>query len=199
MSDMPARTAAAKAGAASPAYLFFQTSGPDEQERELPPEYEWTIWRPSVTRIAPSGSGRFRKRFAFRWLMHQLRLLSNREYQVLLIRHRQSGELAHYSGTTGRYWRWPFMGAADMQIGDIWTNPAHRGRGLGKFALAVLLKQLARPGRRIWYVVGADNVASIAIARAAGMRLSGTGERTHPRLLRFLHAYQLRATAVPHR
>jgi RimJ/RimL family protein N-acetyltransferase len=132
-------------------------------------------------------------------LLHQLRLFSNREYEVLLIRDRANGELAHYSGATGRYWRWPFMGAEDMQIGDTWTNPAHRGRGLGKFALAVLLRQLARPGRRIWYVVGAENLASIAIAKAAGMRLGGTGGRTHPRLFRFLHAYELRAAAGPSR
>jgi RimJ/RimL family protein N-acetyltransferase len=178
-------------------YLFYEARGPIAPARELPGDYEWSIWRPRINRIAAAGTGQFRKRFAARWLMHQLRLFSNRDYQVLLIRHRPSGELAHYSGATGRYWRWPFMGAEDMQIGDTWTHPAHRGRGLGKFALAVLLKQLARPGRRIWYVVEEENAPSIAIARAAGMRLAGTGGRTHPRILRFLHAYELRSTAEP--
>jgi RimJ/RimL family protein N-acetyltransferase len=181
-----------RAGGAGAAYLFFLTRGPGGREYGLADEYVWSLWRPGVMRIVPPGAGELRKRFAARWLMHQLHLFANREYQVLLIHHRAGGELAHYSGATGRYWRWPFMGAADMQIGDTWTNPQHRGRGLGKFALGVLLKHLARPRRRIWYVVEADNLPSIAIAKAAGMRLSGTGGRTRPRLLRFLHAYELR-------
>lgn len=194
---MPTQNTEATPDAGPLAYLFYEARGLVEQTRELPGEYDWSIWRPRINRIIPPGTGQFRKRFAARWLIHQLRLFSNRDYQVLLIRHRSSGELAHYSGATGRYWRWPFMGAEDMQIGDTWTHPAHRGRGLGKFALAVLLKQLARPGRRIWYVVEKDNAPSIAIALGAGMRLAGTGGRTHPRLFRFLHAYELRSTAEP--
>lgn len=194
---MQSQNSGANPDAGPPAYLFYVARSPVGRARELPGEYEWSIWRPQINRVIPHGTGQFRKRFAARWLIHQMRLFSNRDYQVLLIRHRPSGDLAHYSGATGRYWRWPFMGAEDMQIGDTWTHPAHRGRGLGKFALGVLLKQLARPGRRIWYVVEEDNAPSIAIARAAGMRLAGTGGRTHPRVFRFLHAYELRSAAEP--
>ena len=177
-----------------PLHLFYRTDHPPSAgPTDLAVEYEWGFWKPTRNEIMPNGIRQLRKRFALRWLTHQLHLFSNRDYQVLVVRHGPTGEIVHYSGATGRYWRWPFMGAGDMQIGDTWTHPAHRGRGLGKFALVKLLQQLERPGRRMWYIVEDDNIPSIAVAEAAGMRLAGTGGRTHPRVLRFLHAYELRS------
>jgi RimJ/RimL family protein N-acetyltransferase len=170
-------------------HLFFKTERPTCTWADLPPGYHWTIWRPAFNQLMPSKVGHERKRFASRWAMHQLRLFSNRDYQVLVIRHRPGDEIVHYSGATGRYWRWPFMDPGDMQIGDTWTDPDHRGRGLARFALARLLHELTKPGRRIWYVVDHDNFASIKVARSCGMSLAGTGFITQPRYFSFLHAF----------
>ena len=179
-----------------PAYLFYRTGYPaSAPTANLPAGYLWSLWRPGLNDIMPPGTSESRKRFASRWMMHQLRLFSNRDYQVLVIRHAPGTDMVHYSGATGHYWRWPFMHGQDMQIGDTWTHPAHRGRGLARFALAQLLGKLAQPGRHIWYVVEEDNAPSIAVAEAGGMTLVGRGLRTTPRVFRFLHAYEIKSSA----
>ncbi|HEY2104284.1 MAG TPA: GNAT family protein, partial [Candidatus Binataceae bacterium] len=179
-----------------PAYLFYRTGYPaSARATALPAEYEWSIWKPALNSMMPKGMAQLRKRLASRWIMHQVRLFSNREYQVLIIRHARNRDIVHYSGATGGYWRWPFMGAGDMQIGDTWTDPNHRGHGLARFALVQLLSTLGQPGRHIWYVVGEDNAASIAVAQAGGMTLVGRGMRTTPRVFRFLHAYEIQRSA----
>lgn len=174
-------------------YRFYRTGYPPSAPAPiLPAEYLWSIWKPGLKNLMPNGMRESRKRFTSRWIMHQLRLFSNRDYQVLVIRHAPNADIVHYSGATGHYWRWPFMRAEDMQIGDTWTHPDHRGRGLARFALFQLLHKLAQPGRDIWYVVDEDNAPSIAVATAGGMTLVGRGIRTSPRVLRFLHAYELK-------
>jgi RimJ/RimL family protein N-acetyltransferase len=157
-----------------PTYLFYRTGyPPSARATDLPAEYVWSIWKPTRKNMMPNGMAQYRKRLASRWFMHQLGLFSNRHYQVLVIRHAPSRDIVHYSGATGHYWRWPFMRAEDMQIGDTWTHPTHRRRGLARFALVQLLGQLAQPDRHIWYVVEEDNAASIAVAEAGGMTLVG--------------------------
>jgi RimJ/RimL family protein N-acetyltransferase len=179
-----------------PAYLFYRTGyPPSARATDLPADYAWSIWKPTLKNMMPNGMAHYRKRLASRWIMHQLRLFSNREYQVLMIRHTGNRDIVHYSGATGGYWRWPFMHAEDMQIGDTWTDPTHRGRGLARFALVQLLRKLGQPGRHIWYVVGEDNAASIAVAEAGGMTLAGQGMRSTPRVFRFLHAYEINHSA----
>ena len=102
-----------------PIYLFYSADhSPSGGEIDLPGEYEWTVWKPTLKEISPKGIRQLRKRFALRWLMHHLHLFSNGDYQVLIVRHSPTGDLVHYSGATGRYWRWPFMRLDDMQIGD---------------------------------------------------------------------------------
>jgi RimJ/RimL family protein N-acetyltransferase len=171
--------------------FFFRIAEIDFSPTELPKGYRWSIWQPRLAQIIPRRMVEQRKRFASRWMMHQLRLFSNREYQVLVIRDAANDDIAHYSGATGRYWRWPFMNAADMQVGDTWTHPRHRGRGLARFALSRLLHRLARPGRKIWYVVDRDNTASINVAKSCGMSLAGEGRITQPRFFHFLHAFEI--------
>jgi RimJ/RimL family protein N-acetyltransferase len=176
-------------------HLFFKAEGPTWARADLPPGYHWSIWKPALNQLMPNRMNQQHKRFTARWLMHQLHLFSNREYQVLVIRNGR-GEIVHYSGATGRYWRWPFMDRGDMQVGDTWTDPDHRGRGLARFALVRLLHELTKPGRRIWYVVHQDNSASIKVARSCGMSLAGTGFITRPRWFAFLHAFVMEQSAA---
>jgi RimJ/RimL family protein N-acetyltransferase len=73
------------------------------------------------------------------------------------------------------YFRFPFMGRRDIQIGDTWTAEEERGRGLAREALRFALSRLPLQGGRVWYVTRADNAASVAVAQSAGLRLVGRG------------------------
>jgi RimJ/RimL family protein N-acetyltransferase len=158
----------------------------------LPAPYSWTIWRPRILPSLPAGlSGlRVKLKFLFRWALHRLHLFAGPGCGALLIYDRE--RLVHYSGFTEGYWRFPCVAAGDFQIGDTWTDPAYRGRGLALFALRTAMARLARPGRGLWYIVEAINQPSIRVAERAGFTLTAQGERVTPWGLKLAGAYVIR-------
>ena len=54
--------------------------------------------------------------FAVWWLFHILHVFWNRDYALFVIR--QNGKIVHRSVITPGYFRFPFMGKHDVQVGD---------------------------------------------------------------------------------
>lgn len=92
----------------------------------------------------------------------------------------RDGRLLHRLIITPPWFRFPFMADGDLQVGALWTAPQARRLGLARAAIAEAHRRHAAPGRRFWYVVDADNAASVALAEACGYRLAGEGRRTRP-------------------
>ena len=101
-------------------------------------------------------------------------------------------QLVHYSGFTARYWRFPFLSDDDVQVGDTWTEPAHRGRGIARFALFEILRTRGKSGRKFWYVVDELNRPSIRVAESAGFVLEGEGTWVKPFGIKLLGSYVMR-------
>jgi RimJ/RimL family protein N-acetyltransferase len=181
-----------------PHYLFYCYScgsdkrGPnvrDDLGSSLHPPYWWTLWQPRILPFLPSGlpSHGSRLRFLFRWALHRLHLFAGSGSGALLIY--DGRRLVHYSGFTPEYWRFPFVGDGDFQIGDTWTDPAHRGRGLASFALQTIVATLAKPGRRLWYVVEDSNKPSIRVVEKAQFTLAAEGTWVRPWGFKLAGAY----------
>ncbi|HJU28665.1 MAG TPA: GNAT family N-acetyltransferase [Candidatus Binataceae bacterium] len=174
-------------------YLFYRADAAASRAKALASGYSAGFWRPSITCAAPVGLPMSeRSRFRLRWLFHYARIFSNRDYRVFVVR--QGAEMAHYSGVTGRYWRFPFMAKDDLQIGDTWTHPDHRGKGLAGFAASQILAAMSHRGRHIWYVVESINMPSIRTAEGAGMSLYGRGVWRRPLNLKPLGSFVVRET-----
>ena len=139
-----------------------------------PPGYDCRIWTPAEGGLRPPGVTE--KAFAVWRLFHALGVFSNREYGVFVAYHGDA--LAHRSGIFPRYFRFPFMGADDLQIGDTWTAPEHRGRGLSSYALRRIMSERKNPGRAFWYLEEQGHAPSIRAAEKAGTRRAGEGRRT---------------------
>jgi RimJ/RimL family protein N-acetyltransferase len=112
--------------------------------------------------------------FLIFWLFHHLRIFANREYTVLLIR--EGDRVVHNSTLVPTYFRYPFMGRNDVQIGT-WTAPDHRGRGLARLALKQAMALTRRRSGRIWFIVKEVNLPSVRIAATSGLTLIGCGCR----------------------
>ncbi len=141
----------------------------------LPDGYSSEMWRPRIFRAVPRGLPLFP--FGVWWLFHTLHVFANRDYAIFVIR--RGGRVVHRSVITPRYFRFPFMAAADIQVGDTWTDPTERGKGLATSALAAVISQVAPAHERtIWYVVEAHNRSSIRVAEKAGFCQVGCGSRT---------------------
>lgn len=172
-------------------YLFFQLDSasvpPDDGDQgPLDPPYGWRYWTPSPRSVVPPGVPLVP--FAAWWAMHHLRLFANRDYGLCLIY--TGDELVHRSGVFPRDPRFPFMARDDLQIGDTWTHPAHRNRGLAALAIRRIVALKRRPGRSFWYVVAADNGASVRAIQKAGFAMRGTGNKQQwpglPRIGRYV-------------
>jgi RimJ/RimL family protein N-acetyltransferase len=152
-------------------------------------QYSWSIWTPSRLPALPPGlpDTRLKLKFHFRWLVSLAYRFAKLDCGALLIHHR--GQVVHYSGFTPRYWRFPFVADEDLQIGDTWTAPTHRGNGLAFFALCTIVAITHRPGRRFWYVVENVNQPSIRVVEKAGFDLFGRGTWIKPWGLKLLGSF----------
>jgi len=158
-------------------YLFYHR-GPlsaSEKSNDVPDvPFKAAIWRPSLTSIVPPGAPRS---YAIWSLFHFIGVFSNPDYAVCLVS--EAGTLAHRCGVFPRYFRFPFMGDDDLQLGDLWTRPDCRGQGLAPRAVRAVLTELAKPSRNFWYVVEKENAASIRVVEKMGFTLEGEGSRAN--------------------
>jgi RimJ/RimL family protein N-acetyltransferase len=173
-------------------YLFYSL-GPKERPvapPPLPPDYSCRLWRPSPFGLRPPGAG-FYPYVAF-WVMHRLHFFAHGDYAVFLIRFGK--DLVFQAAVTPPDFRYPFMGAGDVQVGNVLTDPQHRGRGLAPFSLASIIEAMRADGRTFWYVTEETNVASRRAAEKAGFSIAGVGNRSSLLGLPFLVRYRMVAT-----
>ena len=156
-------------------WLFYTiTVSADRAAPTLPNGYTCEMWRPDLLHLVPKGVPFFP--FAVWWLLHMLHGFANRAYAIFIIR--RNGEVVHRSVITPRYFRFPFMAAADLQVGDTWTDPAERRKGLATIALESIISMPSSRVCTCWYIVEPDNRASIRVVEKAGFTLGGRGDRT---------------------
>jgi GNAT superfamily N-acetyltransferase len=165
--------------------LFFISEGAPAPSRALQPDYSSELWRPRALHLVPRGMSLVP--FTIWWGFHHAGIFYNRDFGILTIRYRR--HMVHRSCVFPGFFRFPFMAKDDLQVGDTWTDPAHRNRGLAAFALQEILRLSARSGRRFWYLVEEENTPSIRAVEKAGFTCCARGLK-HPRLgLRFFGYY----------
>jgi len=163
--------------------LFFAHDGAWADPRDTPQRADpaaWRWWRPECDGWPPGGP--MQRQNCVWWALDrlgdrlggfarpglaELTLASTTQVHVRIL-------------VTPRWCRFPFMAAADLQIGGLWTHPDARRQGLCRAAMIEALRCYALPGQRIWFLVDADNVASTSLIRSLGFALIGFGERSTP-------------------
>jgi RimJ/RimL family protein N-acetyltransferase len=149
------------------------------------------IWTPSLFSFKPKGVPWLP--FGVWWAAHYLKVFANRDYSLYVV---YDGErLVHRSCVFPGYFRFPFMNRTDLQIGDTFTAPEYRGRGIATRAIQEILSAFKERAGRIWYVVEEDNAPSIRAVEKAGFQLIGEGVRTKRFGLRVFGSYVLESDA----
>lgn len=173
------------------AYLFYRfepkDSDPDNFSLSKTNSYNYRLWFPSRTSFVPPDLSL--KPFIVWWLMHNLNLFANQDYSIFVIYSRN--QLIHRSCVFPRYFRFPFMNKDDLQIGDTWTHPEHRGQGLATFALRQVIQERQMTGRKFWYIVEQENKPSIRVVEKAGFNLIGKGMKRKRFGLGLLGSYMI--------
>jgi len=156
-------------------YYFYNYHGTESKQMvvNLSNEYQHYLWRPFDNQWIPPEH--LRPTFMIWSLAHLLNFFPNHDYSIYLVFHNH--RVIHRSCVFPRYFRFPFMSEADLQIGNTWTEPSHRGKGIATFAIFNIIKSQQKPGRRFWYVVEDVNKASIRVIEKAGFMKHGCGSR----------------------
>lgn len=137
-------------------------------------EYSISIWQPgndmfSLPNVSPV--------ILVAWqLCHYAGIFKNKELSIFMIHYKSVA--IHRSVIYPKYFRYPFMNNSDLQIGNTWTHPDHRGKGLASFAINYIVRKLGKPGRRFWYVVDKNNASSIRVIEKCHFNKYGEGIRT---------------------
>src|SRR5581483_4551060 len=105
-------------------------------EAALPPGYAIEVWTQSAFSIWPPGVERVWQ-YPAQFFMY---LDSDLPLRAVLVRHTDTGQVVHVSLVQPRSFRYPFMSPDDLQIGGLWTMPAHRSRGLATCGVAAALE-----------------------------------------------------------
>lgn len=182
-------------GDAPAPYLFYRRdiAGAARQAPDTAGGGRVLVWRPSWRRVPPPLI-RSRVNWVW-WLFHNLHVFRSRAFCVILVV--RDGRLLHRSNVFPPYFRFPFMRKRDMQIGDTWTDERERGRGIATAVIGVALARAAQRDGDAWYIVEANNRASIRAVEKAGFTLVGRGTRL-PRLgLKPLGYYAITESCIP--
>ncbi len=151
----------------------------------IPDDVEVRLWRPSTDDLPRAGPC-FLTNIVW-WVFTKLGLFARPDFtEVTLWR---DGRLVHRLIVTPRWRRFPFMERDDLQVGDLWTHPDARGNGMARAAVGSAHRLFAGQGRRFWYVVQAENEASVRLIEAFGYKLVGYGRRTAPLGIRFAGSF----------
>jgi len=156
-------------------WLFYKIAIPaGRPSRVLPEGYTCEMWWPGIFRLNAKGLPAFP--FVVWWVLHMLRVFANRGYGLFIIR--RGEEVVHRSVITPGYFRFPFMSPEDIQIGDTWTDPQERGKGLATVAIEKILAAQRDRECNCWYIVEPGNLASIRVVERTRFTLAGYGTRT---------------------
>lgn len=156
-------------------FLRDNEDAPDE-DLSLPEGMTLTAWSPrkqATLPLLPVDPLRLAV-----WLQDRSGLFDDRRYTELSIW--RGTVRIHRLIVTPRWHRFPFMMPGDLQLGGLWTDSALRRQGIARTAMSQAHRRFAASGQRFWYLTESANLASAALARAAGYRLVGEGQRTKP-------------------
>jgi RimJ/RimL family protein N-acetyltransferase len=163
---------------------FYRLDRPREAV-PLAPGLRIAWWQPD--RDGLPGRGSRRPVNYWWWALARIGAFSRRGFAELRIE--REGRVVHRLIVTPRWYRFPFMGADDLQIGDVWTAPAARRQKLARIAIAEAQRRFRADGTAIWYVVEVGNQASAELARSCGCRHAAVGRRTRRLGLALLGQY----------
>lgn len=168
-------------------YAWDSNIDPVPKPPELPAGVSISVWRPA--RSGPPLGTMHRIHTWAWWLFDNLGVFANRNCGIVYILHGK--KVLHSSLVTPRYFRFPDMGRDDLQIGATWTDPSSRGQGYAKAAVSLIHQFWEGEFCRMWYLVEADNVASVRVIEMAGYRLVGKGGRYSQPGLRLFGQYRM--------
>lgn len=174
-------------GAGTYAFYVGRAQDKGHAAASLDQQYFVEVWKPTLRRLVPKSPA---KAPFFVWsALKFLKLFGSAHYVVFFVKH--GGRVVHYSVVLPKYFRTPFMGKNDLQIGPCWTHNEHRRKGIASYVIHEILESYKEADRRFWYIVREDNIPSRRLVEKAGFTLYGKGVREKRFGIRAMGAFSI--------
>ena len=178
-------------------YMFFRKNLAEVKEPDndtltkVNASYKLETFKPDWLHIMPKGMnvtliGMYQSLVFIIWWFLYLAMWKRQDksYEHYLV---YDGErLIHYSVVLPRYYRYPFMGSNDIQIGPYWTAEEYRGQGICPFIIRKTLSDYQLRRGYAYVLISEDNLKSQRSAIRGGVDFYGYGIRTRGPLGKFL-------------
>jgi RimJ/RimL family protein N-acetyltransferase len=157
-------------------HLFYRRDGstPPTSAFALPDGYVAQWWSPFSRRPFSAALGPSWKYLVWRAIYRRHALRAHFGGVTVSA---PGGELVHCSIVFPKYFRFPFMGETDLQVGNLWTAQTERGRGIATYAVQEAIRRTHHQHLNLWYVAPDDNQPSIRVATKNGFLNYGIGRR----------------------
>lgn len=123
------------------------------------------------------------------WAFHRSGVFSNKDFSMIALL--EGGRILHRTCVFPRFYKFPFMGKNDVQLGEIWTRGDFRHRGIASKAINCVLNLESYRNKTLWYVVEEDNADSIRLAERAGFLKYSAAEKKRRLGISALGEYQI--------
>ena len=155
-------------------YLFFRSNNEETPLKSAMVEwkvlgaYQIEIFTPTLFRLKKHKANKLLYLF---WFM-----MTWGRYSIIYLRNED--ELIHYTHTLPRFFKLPFLGANDLEIGPAWTNEAYRGKGIFPAVINYAVQTYREKGRSFYIFSHMDNIASQKAIEKAKFSVWGKGYKT---------------------
>lgn len=161
-------------------YFFDYATDTPPPPRTVPTSYELVYFKPSLSRLklhTPANS----LVFLFWYFM------TFGKYRIVYVK--DGDVIIHFSIILPKYFKFPFIGPNDLEIGPCWTKEEYRGQGLYPAALSYIIRKYQHTRvQRLFMFTRKPNVASQKGILKVGFRPFGIGFKSR------LGIYQLTET-----
>ncbi|MCK5676913.1 MAG: GNAT family N-acetyltransferase [Flavobacteriaceae bacterium] len=98
------------------------------------------------------------------------------QYKIIYLK--KDDDLIHYTHILPKFFKLPFLGLNDLEIGPSWTAESYRGKGIFPMVIKYVVETFKEKGRRFYMFAHIDNISSQKAIKKAGFYMWATGYKT---------------------
>ncbi len=98
------------------------------------------------------------------------------QYKIIYIK--KDDDIIHYTHILPKFFKLPFLGLNDLEIGPSWTKETYRGREIFPAVINYTVQSFKEKGRDFYIFAHIDNIASQKAIKRAGFHMWANGYKT---------------------
>jgi len=155
-------------------YLFFRF---DDQNYELHNDlnYSMILQEYQVEQFSPTILS-FKQHDANILLYIFWFIVTMGKYKIIYLK--KDDNIIHYTHILPKFFKLPFLGKNDLEIGPSWTKESYRGKGIFPGVINYVIQSFKEKGRKFYIFADIDNISSQKAIEKARFYMCGNGYKT---------------------